>query len=94
MAQTKKTTIAKPVSKPAHNRTFTGQVTSVGMQKTIVVRVNTMKMNEKYQKRFRVSTKFHVHDEKNEAKVGDTVQFIECRPLSKTKRWYLATIVK
>ncbi len=93
MAQTKKN-IIKPAAVSVHNRTFTGQVTSVGMQKTIVVKVNTMKMNEKYQKRFRVSTKFHVHDENNEAKVGDTVQFTECRPLSKTKRWYLATIVK
>ena len=68
-------------------RTFTGLVTSVKMAKTITVRVDVMKLNTKYQKKFRVSTKYHVHDEKGEAKAGDTVKFVECRPLSKTKRW-------
>ena len=72
-------------------RTFTGLVTSDAMEKTITVQVDFMKMNEKYQKKYRVSKKYHVHDEKNEAKVGDTVAFVECRPLSKTKRWRLVT---
>lgn len=75
-------------------RSFTGIVTSTGMQKTITVRVDAMKMNEKYQKKFRVSKKYHVHDEKNVAKVGETVSFVECRPLSKTKRWMLQAVVK
>ena len=75
-------------------RTFSGLVVSSAMNKTITVRVDTMKMNEKYQKKFRVSRKYHVHDEKGEAKAGDTVQFVECRPLSKTKRWRLVKIEK
>lgn len=75
-------------------RTFTGVVTSNAMLKTITVRVDEMKMNAKYQKKYRVSRKFHVHDEKALAKVGDTVKFVECRPLSKTKRWRLAEVIK
>jgi small subunit ribosomal protein S17 len=71
-------------------RTFTGTVVSIGMQKTIVVRVDRQKLHTKYNKRYRVSRKYHVHDEKNTAKVGDVVNFVECRPLSKTKRWRLA----
>lgn len=64
------------------------------MAKTITVQVDNMKMNEKYQKKYRVSKKYHVHDEKAVAKAGDTVRFVECRPLSKTKRWRLAEVVK
>ncbi|MFA6105999.1 MAG: 30S ribosomal protein S17 [Patescibacteria group bacterium] len=75
-------------------REFTGLVTSVAMAKTITARVDVMKMNTKYQKKYRVSTKYHIHDEKGEAKVGDTVRFVECRPLSKTKRWRLVEVVK
>ena len=75
-------------------RTFTGTVVSSAMNKTIVARVDVMKLNTKYQKKFRVSTKYHVHDETNSAKVGDTVTFVECRPLSKTKRWRLTAIQK
>ena len=75
-------------------REFTGLVTSVAMAKTITVRVDVMKMNQKYQKKYRVSTKYHVHDEKGEAKAGDTVRFVECRPLSKTKRWRLVEVMK
>lgn len=74
-------------------RELIGQVVSTAMQKTAVVRVDSMKLHPKYKKRFRVSKKFSVHDEKSEAKVGDRVRFMECRPLSKTKRWYLAEIV-
>lgn len=69
-----------------------GKVTSTGMHKTITVQVDTMKMNEKYQKKFRTSKKYHVHDETAQAKVGDMVTFVECRPLSKTKRWRLESV--
>lgn len=72
-----------------HSRVFTGTVVSAGMQKTVTVRVDTMKLNEKYQKKYTVSKKYHVHDERAEAKVGDRATFAECRPLSKTKRWRL-----
>lgn len=70
-------------------RTLTGTVTSAAMQKTITVRVDTKKLNQKYKKYYRVSKKYHVHDEKGEAKVGDMVTFVETRPMSKTKRWKL-----
>lgn len=68
---------------------FQGIVESVSMNKTIVVRCDRVKMHPLLKKRFIMSKHFHVHDEKNDAKVGDTVQFVECRPLSKTKRWRL-----
>lgn len=70
-------------------REFNGEVLSVGMNKTITVIVHRLKLNQKYQKKYRVSKKYHVHDEKGTAKVGDVVRFVECRPISKTKRWRL-----
>jgi len=51
-------------------------------------------VHPKYQKRYIVSKKFKVHDAKNEAKIGQTVEFVECRPLSKDKRWRLVKIIK
>ena len=66
---------------------FTGIVVSDKMDKTIVARVDRVKAHPKYGKRYKVSKKFKVHDEKNEHKVGDEVIFVECRPLSKDKRW-------
>ncbi len=75
-------------------RNFIGEVISNAMDKTLVVKVDSMKMQPKYKKAYRVSKKFHVHDEKNIAKIGDNVKFTECRPLSKTKKWRLISIVK
>ena len=75
-------------------RTITGVVFKTSMNKTINVKVDRKKKHPKYQKFFRITRKFHVHDEKEVAKVGDTVRFVECRPLSKTKRWRLIEIVK
>ncbi len=75
-------------------RDFIGQVVSNAMEKTIVVKRDAMKMHPKYKKAYRVSEKFHVHDENKKAKVGDTVKFTECRPLSKTKKWRLVAVVK
>ena len=75
-----------------NKRKFEGQVVSAAMTKTIVVRVDTMKLNSKYNKNYKVSSKYHVHDERGEAKVGDKVVFVETRPLSKTKRWRLVEV--
>lgn len=72
---------------PTKKRTLQGVVVSTKMQKTIVVRVDRMKLNPKYQKQFKMSSKFKVHDEKGEYKVGDVVRFEETRPMSKDKRW-------
>jgi small subunit ribosomal protein S17 len=68
-------------------RTFKGTVVSDAMDKTIVVRVDTLKMHKKYKKQYKTSQRFKVHDEKNAFSVGDVVTFVECRPLSKEKRW-------
>ena len=68
-------------------RKFNGVVVSDKMNKTIVVKVARVKAHPKYKKRFNVSKKYKVHDEKNQYKEGDKVQFIETRPLSKDKRW-------
>jgi len=69
------------------SRTFNGVVVSDRNDKTIVVKVDTVKKHPKYQKRYTVSRKYKVHDEKNQFHVGDKVSFIECRPLSRDKRW-------
>jgi len=68
-------------------RAFTGIVISDKMDKTIVVKVNRTKVHPKYKKRYTISDHYKVHDEKNQFKAGDKVNFIECRPLSKDKRW-------
>ena len=64
------------------------------MDKTIVVKVDTIKAHRRYKKVVRRSAKFHAHDERNQAKTGDVVRIVETRPLSKTKRWRLAEIVE
>jgi len=66
---------------------FNGVVVSNKNDKTIVVKVETIKVHPKYKKRYTVSRRYKVHDEKNEYKVNDKVVFIECRPLSRDKRW-------
>ena len=66
---------------------FSGIVVSDKMDKTIVVNVDRVKVHPKYKKRYTVSKKYKVHDEKNKFSVGEKVSFIECRPLSKDKRW-------
>ncbi len=71
-----------------------GTVIKDKMAKTIVVKVERTFRHPQYGKVLRKSKKYYAHDEKNEAKVGDFVRIIETRPLSKTKRWRLAEILK
>lgn len=68
-------------------RRFKGVVKSDKMDKTIVVSVESVKIHPKYKKRYASSKSYKVHDEKNQYKEGDKVTFVECRPLSKDKRW-------
>lgn len=75
------------VKKESKTRRLSGVVVSDKMQKTIVVKVDRTKMHQRYKKRYVVSERHKVHDEKNQYKEGDKVQFQECRPLSKDKRW-------
>ena len=71
-----------------------GVVVSDKMNKTIVVEVETHKRHPKYAKRIKYSNKYYAHDERNEAKVGDVVTIMGCRPLSATKRFRLVSIDK
>lgn len=75
-------------------RPLQGIVVSNKMQKTCVIEVERVERHAKYKKYIRRHSKVYVHDEKGEAKVGDTIEVIECRPMSKLKRFYLAKIVK
>lgn len=68
-------------------RKFEGVVVSDKMDKTIVVKIDRLEKDEKYNKYHRVSTKLKAHDEGNTYKVGDKVTLEETRPLSKDKRW-------
>ena len=71
-----------------------GVVVSNKMEKTIVVAVRWKEKHPIYGKFVNKTRKFHVHDEKNEAGIGDTVRIMETRPLSKTKRWRLVEIIE
>ena len=75
-------------------KVYSGEVVSDKMDKTITVAVNTMKKHPLYGKRVKYTKKFKVHDEKNEAREGDTVTIMETRPLSKTKRFRLVEVTK
>ena len=75
-------------------KVFTGTVVSDKMDKSVVVAVDLFKTDRIYKKRIKVTSKFHVHDENNSAKVGDVVRFMETRPLSKTKFYRLIEVVK
>ena len=71
-----------------------GEVVSNKMDKTIVVAVKWKEKHPIYGKFVNKTRKFHVHDEKNEAGIGDTVRIVETRPLSKTVRWRLTQIIE
>lgn len=72
-------------------KTYTGRVTSINMDKTIVVQVTRMWIHPIYKKRVKRTKKFLVHDEKNQAKLDQTVTFTESTPISKRKRHKLVT---
>jgi len=71
-----------------------GHVSSDAMDKTVVVRVETLVKHPVYQKYVRRPRKLKVHDPENQARVGDLVRVMETRPLSKTKRWRLVSILE
>jgi small subunit ribosomal protein S17 len=99
--QREKATERKPITRiPKPEREFgrrqerQGTVVSDKGDKTIVVKVDTIKAHPRYKKVVRRSKRFHAHDEQNAAKIGDVVKIIETRPISKTKNWRLAEIVE
>jgi len=75
-------------------KTKVGRVVSDKMDKTIVVSVERLARHRLYKRVIRLSTKFKAHDEANEARIGDTVEIEESRPLSATKRWRLVGVVQ
>lgn len=78
----------------AKRRVKQGRVTSNKMDKTIVVVSETRVPHSAYGKIVRKSARFKAHDERNEAHVGDVVRIMECRPISREKRWRLVEIVE
>ena len=76
------------------NRTvLTGKVTSAKMEKTIVVEIIRLVQHPKYRRVVRIAKKFFAHDEKRQAKPGDTVRIVASRPISKLKRWRLKEVL-
>ena len=75
-------------------RVLFGTVVSNKMDKTIVVSVGRNYIHPVYKKYIRQQVKFTAHDERNECEIGDKVQIIESRPLSKTKRWRMSRILE
>ena len=84
----------KEAKKIGRKKEFVGTVKSDKMMKTIVVSVDTMKLHPLYKKYVKRTKKVKAHDEKNDAKIGDRVRVIECRPLSREKRWKLVEILE
>jgi small subunit ribosomal protein S17 len=71
-----------------------GTITSDKMDKTVVVRVERLVPHEVYKKYVRRRENFKAHDEKNEFRVGDRVEIVETRPMSKDKRWRVARLIE
>lgn len=84
-----------PAEKVAGNpQVRRGTVVSAKPDKTITVRIDTARRHRKYEKIVRSSTTLHAHDETNDANEGDVVQIVECRPLSRLKRWKLVEVLE
>lgn len=78
----------------AQRKTRRGIVVSDKMDKTVVVRVERLTRHPRYTQVIKQARKFKAHDEHNECRIGDVVQIVETRPLSKDKRWRVTEIVK
>jgi small subunit ribosomal protein S17 len=79
---------------PGRQKSRQGIVVSDRADKTITVRIDLARRHRRYEKIVRTSTTLHVHDEANDAHIGDTVVVRECRPLSRTKRWRLVEVLE
>jgi small subunit ribosomal protein S17 len=79
---------------PNSRRRLVGRVVSNKMDKTLVVAVGVSKRHRLYDKVLHMTRKFYAHDEENTAQEGDLVQIVECKPMSRTKRWALETILE
>lgn len=88
------TTAATPQESIARRKSRQGLVVSAARDKTITVLLETQQRHPVYKKTVRRSSKLHAHDEANVAGVGDLVRVVECRPLSRQKRWRLVEIIE
>jgi small subunit ribosomal protein S17 len=78
----------------ARRKLRSGRVISDSMEKTVVVAIETLVRHPLYGRIVRRTTKFKAHDEENQCGVGDTVEIMETRPISKEKRWRVSRIVE
>jgi small subunit ribosomal protein S17 len=85
---------AAPEHRRRHRRRLIGRVRSDKMDKTVVVETVRLKMHPVYKKYIRVRRRYKAHDEKNECKIGDRVEIMEHRPLSREKRWKVVRLVE
>lgn len=75
-------------------KSMVGNVTSNKMEKTVVVQVESIKTHPIYKKQIKVRTKYKAHDKNNECNIGDRVEIIETRPLSRDKRWRVSKVLQ
>jgi len=85
---------AVAVPTKGHRQVKVGRVVSDKMNKSVVVSVEETVTHRLYHRHLKKTKKFHAHDEENRCKVGDLVEIVSSRPLSKTKRWRVREIVK
>ena len=86
--------MAEPEARQGLKNEKVGQVVSTKMAKTIVVEVSRRVPHPLYKRIIGKRKKFYAHDEEGSAKTGDVVRIVECRPLSKLKRWKLAEVIR
>jgi small subunit ribosomal protein S17 len=83
-----------PEHGPGRPKVRQGIVVSEKGEKTITVRIDVVKRHQRYHKILRSTVKLHAHDERGDAHEGDTVRVVECRPMSRTKRWRLVEVLE
>jgi len=86
--------VVEKVEERGRRKIRVGKVVSDKMEKTVVVVIERLVKHPVYKRYVRRRTRFKVHDEKNECKEGDTIRFMETRPLSKEKRWRFVEFVE
>ena len=88
------TIIAEEKASRGNRKTRQGLVTADSMDKTVVVTITTLKPHPLYGRTLRRSKKFKVHDETNDCHTGDTIEIMECRPISKEKCWRVVRVIE
>jgi len=93
-AKTPETTPPQAAAERGRQQTKVGRVVSNKMDKTIVVTVESTSTHRLYHRYMKKTSKFAAHDEQNQCKIGDEVEIVSSRPLSRTKRWRVRRIIK